>query len=320
LSRLSARAARDGVPDLPGVGGEMRVVAARSDEPGHTAISRLVAGLFHSGSATDWQMVRAVPLPFETFHPQGLTRVEDRLFLSSVEVIEEPQHDEVPVEGRDRSAGSGLGHLFVLDEDGGLISHLTLSDGDRYHAGGIDADGAYVWMPLAEYRPDSSSTIYRVDGRSFTVDAAFEVRDHIGAVATDPRNEVVHGLSWASQRLYTWTAHGAQLRCHPGTSHLVEGQDCQFIPGHQLLCGGVVAAGGNDGDRARHGGLVLTDLNDISVVAETLLESTSPSGHPLTRNPMFIEQIDDHLRLWLAPDDGDDAAGTRLLVFESRPR
>jgi hypothetical protein len=33
---------------------------------------------------------------------------------------------------------------------------------------------------------------------------------------------------------------------------------------------------------------------------------------------MFVEQVDGHLRLWLAPDDDDDATGTQLLLFESR--
>jgi hypothetical protein len=283
-------------------------------DPRNIVTGRLLAELLHPDTATGWTMVRAVPLTFETFHPQGLTRVEDRLFLSSVEVIEEPKRYDMPVGGHDRSPGKGVGHLFVLDEDGRLRSHLSLSDGDRYHAGGIDGDGADVWMPLAEYRPDSSSTIYRVDGRSFSVDAAFAVRDHIGAVAPDARTGVVHGLSWASQRLYTWTTQGTQLRCHPWPGQLVECQDCQFIPRQHLLCGGIVAA------TADHGGLALTDLGDLSLVAESVLQRTSPAGHPLTRNPMFVEEVDDRLRLWLAPDDGEDATGTQLLVFESRPR
>jgi hypothetical protein len=310
------------VTDLPTPDAAARDLADLSDDPKDTAISRHVAELFDSNSATDWPMVRAVPLPFETFHPQGLTRVESRLFLSSVEVTEEPARYDAPVDGHDRSPGKGLGHLFVLDEGGRLISHLSLSDGDRYHAGGIDADAADVWMPLAEYRPDSSSTIYRIDGRSLSVDAAFEVRDHIGAVAPDPRAGVVHGLSWASQRLYTWTTQGTQLQSRPWAGQLVECQDCQFIPRHHLLCGGVVAedANGGSGGRVQHGGLALTDLDDRSLVTETVLKPTSPAGHPLTRNPMFVEQVDDHLRLWLAPDDGDDATGTQLLVFESRPR
>ena len=31
-----------------------------------------------------------------------------------------------------------------------------------YHPGGIDYDGRHIWVPVAEYRPNSRSIIYRV--------------------------------------------------------------------------------------------------------------------------------------------------------------
>src|SRR5690242_17999412 len=92
-----------------------------------------------------WTRVRAVPIAFRTFHPQGMVKIGDTLFVSSVD-----------------SAGHA-GHLFKLTLDGRLVTDLTLGDGAIFHPGGIDYDGAHIWVPVAEYRPDSRSIVYRVD-------------------------------------------------------------------------------------------------------------------------------------------------------------
>jgi Family of unknown function (DUF6454) len=38
--------------------------------------------------STPWQLVKRVPLGFDAHHPEGLARVGDRFFLSTVEVLE----------------------------------------------------------------------------------------------------------------------------------------------------------------------------------------------------------------------------------------
>ena len=89
---------------------------------------------------------------FRTFHPQGMVKIGETLFVSSVEVI-------------DRDAGKGVGHLFKIDMAGALVADLRLGEGAIYHPGGIDYDGTSIWVPVAEYRPDSRSIVYRVDPR-----------------------------------------------------------------------------------------------------------------------------------------------------------
>ena len=39
----------------------------------------------------------------------------------------------------------------------------------------------------------------------------------------------------------------------------------------------------------------------------------------MTRNPVALEANGDVLRLFAAPDDGEEAAGTELFIFEARP-
>ncbi len=38
--------------------------------------------------ATEWTRRDAIPIRFKTHHPQGLVKIGDRLFLSSVEVLD----------------------------------------------------------------------------------------------------------------------------------------------------------------------------------------------------------------------------------------
>src|SRR5260221_13354134 len=100
--------------------------------------------------SSTWTPVASLPIVFRTFRPQGMVKIGETFFVSSVEVI-------------DRDAGKGVGHLFKIDKAGSLITDLRLGEGARYHPGGLDYDGANVWVPVAEYRPDSRSIVYRVD-------------------------------------------------------------------------------------------------------------------------------------------------------------
>src|SRR5215471_12391928 len=89
-----------------------------------------------------WSQVTSVPVGFRTFHPQGMVKIGETIFVSSVEVM-------------DRDAGKGVGHLFKMDLSGHLGADLRLGERAIYHPGGIDYDGRSIWIPVAEYRPDS---------------------------------------------------------------------------------------------------------------------------------------------------------------------
>ena len=137
--------------------------------------------------ASPWTLVSTLPIGFRTFHPQGMVRIGDTFLVSSVD--------------RDGRAG----HLFKIDAGGGLVADIRLGEGDIYHPGGIDYDGQYIWVPVAEYRPDSHSIIYRVDPKTMKVDEVFRFADHIGAIVYNTDDRTLHGVSWGSRRFYRWT-------------------------------------------------------------------------------------------------------------------
>lgn len=268
--------------------------------------------------STAWLQVARIPLHFPTYHPQGFALVGDLIFMSSVEVLEAPVRYPEPVDGYDRTPGKGIGHLLVIDRQGNLKQDIRIGEGTAYHPGGIDYDGENVWVPAAEYRPNSRAIVYTVNPKTYQVTEQFRVRDHVGGVVRDRRTGLVHGVNWGSRTLYEWTARGKQLAAEPNQSHLLDYQDCDYINRSKQLCGGVTSLPTATGGTYELGGLALLDLNDHNrILHEIPFPTFSPSGHTVTRNPAALEVANNHLRLLTAPDDSDSPTGTELLVYES---
>src|SRR6185295_3972760 len=139
----------------------------------------------------------------------------------------------------DRDAGEGVGHLFELDMAGNLVADLKLGEGTIYHPGGIDYDGAHIWAPVAEYRSNSRSIVYRVDPKTMKADEMFRFADHIGAIVHNTDDHTLHGVSWASRRFYRWTLGDGGRVTNAGTppeklrtlntSHYLDYQDCKYV-------------------------------------------------------------------------------------------
>jgi uncharacterized protein DUF6454 len=240
---------------------------------------------------SQWTLVASVPVGFRTFHPQGMVKIGETLFVSSVEVI-------------DRDAGKGAGHLFKMDLSGHLFAERTLGEGAIYHPGGIDYDGRNIWVPLAEYRPDSRSIVYRVDPETMKAEEIFRVDDHIGAIVHNTDEGTLHGVSWGSRRFYRWTERGAVTRRSLNTSHYLDYQDCKYVGGRQMLCTGVTEIrSAPSAPLFRLGGIELVDLGDGRPVHQVPVLLWTASGLDMTHNPVWIEPSDAGLRGYFMPED-----------------
>ena len=151
-----------------------------------------------------WTRVASIPIAFRTFHPQGMVKIGDTFYVSSVEVTKPTTRFATPVEGKDRDAGAGVGHLFKIDRTGTLVADVRLGEDTIYHPGGIDYDGKNLWVPVAEYRPNSRSIVYRVDPGALRATEVFRFSDHIGAIVHDTDRQMLAGVSWGSRRFYRW--------------------------------------------------------------------------------------------------------------------
>ena len=126
-----------------------------------------------------------------------------------------------------------------------------MGEGAIYHPGGIDYDGTSIWVPLAEYRPDSRAIVYRVDPRTMKATEVLRFADHIGAIVHNTDDRTLHGVSWGSRRFYRWTLDADGRVTNAGvapeklrtlnTSHYLDYQDCKY------------AGGEADGLHRRHG-------------------------------------------------------------------
>lgn len=279
--------------------------------------SPLVQAVSQVDRSTQWNLVNKIRLNFPTYHPQGFARVGDRLFLSSVEIIEAPVKYPQPVDGYDRTPGKGRGHVFVMDVQGRLIQDIVLGEGAIYHPGGIESDGSSLWVPVAEYRPNSASIVYRIDLATLQVHEAFRVADHVGGVVPDVETGELRGVSWASRTFYTWGRKGQELDRRPNPSHFIDYQDCASAESSAMLCTGLAEYAVPSG-KFELGGVALIDSKSLTVRHEAPIQQRSTAGHVATRNPVHLEADAGTLRMWAAPDDGEEANGTEILIYETK--
>jgi hypothetical protein len=111
-------------------GSEARAIASpASQQVAGGSRSPLADAFVQLTRRTQWQQVAVVPVQFRTYHPQGMARVKDRFFVSSVETIVPPVLYEQPIDGYDRSPGEGVGHLFEVGQNGELLRQTKLGEG-----------------------------------------------------------------------------------------------------------------------------------------------------------------------------------------------
>ena len=157
----------------------------------------------------------------EVFHVQGVDVDRDFIYVSSV----------------DTWRRRALLHKFTRAGD--LVGVLDLTDGARYHAGGLSLDGDSVWVPVAEYRSGSTTRMFEVDKAGLSVKSSFMVADHIGAVAA--AGGLLHGGNWDSAEFYSWTRAGQALRRVHNPARVAY-QDLKVVDG-RLVAAGLLRGG-----------------------------------------------------------------------------
>ena len=271
---------------------------------------------------TDWQQTSRLKLNFPTFHTEGIAYSQDHIFLSAVQILEPTTKFPTPQGGYDRTPGKGIGHPFVMDKAGNLQKDITLGEGDMYHPGGIDFDGTNVWVPVAQYRPDSSAIIYKVDAATLDVHKQFEVKDHFGGIIFDKQTGHLVGNTWGSRRFAEWDLQGKELSTWENPNYFIDYQDCQYVPNAKMLCAGVTnlpqtPAAGGTAATYELGGMAMIDLKSHRVIRDVPFQKWSTAGHVATRNPFKMTAAGSHLTMKVAPDNGEEGNGTEILTYEA---
>ncbi|WP_246812310.1 DUF6454 family protein [Microvirga sp.] len=293
----------------------------RAAEPDRPVLAERVTKL---SRGTQWKPVSAVPINFLTHHPQGMVKIGDTLFVSSVEIQQPTKRFPQAVDGYDRDTGAGTGHLFKIDMKGNLIADITLGEGTIYHPGGIDYDGKYIWVPVAEYRPNSRSIVYRVDPETMKAEEMFRFADHVGGVVHNTDDKTLHGVSWGSRRFYRWSLddHGKPTNANEApeklralnTSHYLDYQDCKYVGKSRMLCSGVTEMRLTpDAAPFRLGGLDIINLTDGRPIFQTPVLLWTAAGMDMTHNPVWMEASDAGIRGYFMPEDDKST----LYIYEA---
>jgi hypothetical protein len=164
------------------------------------------------------QLLGALDLKWELFHVQGVDLDGRHIWITSV----------------DRENHKGYLHEFD-QATGRFLRRLELTDGERYHPGGISLHGGSIWVPVAELRPDSSAVIEEIDADTLQIRRKIRVAGHLGCVAVS--DHILVAGNWDSRLLYVFNLDdGRQLRVVPNPSP-TPFQDMKFV-GSQLVAGG----------------------------------------------------------------------------------
>ncbi|MDT8760156.1 DUF6454 family protein [Sphingomonas psychrotolerans] len=229
------------------------------------------------GTIEHARLLGALQLKGELFHVQGLELHGDRLWVTSVDQV------------------NHKGYIHEFDRrTGKLRRRLELTDGARYHPGGISLSGRSLWVPVAELKPESTSVLVEIDADSLQVRRKIAVADHLGCVAASDR-KLVAG-NWDSRLLYIFDLDGSapvRIVQNPSSTRY---QDMKFVGG-QLVGGGPLTLWSGAVDW-----LDWPTMKVRRTLRAGAIGPVRPLGHggPYTGEGMAIEGRD----LYVVPEDG----------------
>lgn len=224
-------------------------------------------------------------------HPQGITRWGDSGASWLVSTVH-PQRRR--------------GELMVVDGDGTTLAVVDVTNGDRFHPGGMSADDNGCWIAVAEYLPDSTTVVHRVD-RDLNTVTTFRFDDHLGAICA-LEDDTLFAVSWGSRRWYHLDGEGRILDQRDDPNHYVEIQDVQHLHGNVLAATAVGHLRAPTG-WLQLGGVALIDAGTLACEHETPVSAWMPSGRVATYNATHLE-FGDATTLHCLVDDSTAAIGT----------
>ncbi len=265
--------------------------------------------LMSINSSDKWVLMDIIPLSFNTYHPQGLLKIGDNFYLTSVKVTRSPKYKG---KGRDRviqDEGAGIGYLFQFDPKGNLIKQIELGEGTAFHPGGMDYDGQYIWIPITKYYPYSESIIVRFDPVTQEKRKIATIDDSIGAIIHDTENKTLIGMNWDAREFLYWPLNQQKEVIHPekrATELQISNkqsslaiQDAKYIGQNQLLGFGIM----NLGNGKQIGGFEIRDTRNQALLHQLPLSLKTTKGVFMTNNPSTVEKNKEGLHFYFIPED-----------------
>lgn len=234
--------------------------------------------------ATVLKVAESWPIEHETHHVQGLCVNERFFWISSV----------------DTKAKKGW--VYRVDRGTGkMIAERDITLGDQYHPGGMQIASGELWVPVAEYKPLSTSTMLRLDPETLETKGSFPVEDHLGGVAIDDRGNVF-AANWDCRFIYLFDGTGKELKKVPSPTKVAY-QDMKWRNG-ELWAAGTLRQG------IRSQAVVdVLDVADWVLVNRYVLD-----GKPKDGKFSFSREGFDYFEgsFYLLPEDGPNSTVYRF--------
>ncbi|MEG9431885.1 DUF6454 family protein [Terriglobus sp. ADX1] len=234
-------------------------------------VAAQVQGIEHARMA-DVQVLQGT-----VFHVQGIDLDKEHIWVTSVD------------------SNTHIGYLHQFNRKTGVFERqVDVTDGERYHPGGFSISGDSIWVPVAEYKPNSSATLLELDKKTLKVKRKISVADHIGCVAVT-KDSLIAG-NWGSRKLYVLGMDGKVIRVIDTPSQN-QYQDIKFV-------NGMLVGGGNLTKTT--GALDWYEWPSMKPV-RSLASGTTDRGRLYSAEGMTLKGND----LYLLPEDGP----TRVFHF-----
>jgi hypothetical protein len=259
--------------------------------------------LLGTTDSREWAHVVSLAIKFKTDHPQGLLRIGDLYYLSSVRFTKN-------AEGHPDTSTVGQGFLIKIEVNVNESTveetdRIEFSDGAAYHPGGMATDGKIIYIPVSEYRPDSSCHVYKVDAETFEVmGEPFVFPDHLGALSIDRERERIFGMSWSARKIYVWDYQWNLLYMNQNPIENVNYQDIDFVGGNTLACSGF-STFELGGEQVEVGGIDLIDASTWLPYHRIMVTTRTDTGRLLTHNAFTHRLRYPDLFLAIVPDDDE---------------
>lgn len=199
------------------------------------------------------QVAEQWPIAHDLHHVQGLAVSDQSFWITSV----------------DRRARRGFVYRVARDSLK-VVAERDITLDRQIHPGGMQLAVDRLWIPLAEYRPRSTSTVLQLDPTSLETLGKFTLADHLGGAACDGR-ERLYAANWDARTIYVLDLQGKELERRDNPTGVAY-QDFEFHDGR------LYAAGSTKLDGEPAAVVDAIDVTNWSLAARYVLRGQVRSG------------------------------------------
>lgn len=216
------------------------------------------------------------PIRHPTHHVQGLCMDQEHFWISSV----------------DKKSKSGW--IFLVDRRSGTVmKEREITRGEQYHPGGMQRVGDALWVPVAEYKPQSTSTMLCLHPMTLETARSFPFDDHLGGVAVTGDGTLI-AVNWDCKTFYELSTGGVLMGQKPNPTGVAY-QDIKWREGKLWGTGAVGLL------KLNSGVVDVIDPATWSLEARyKLVGKTADGGNNFGREGFDL----DGNNLYLLPEDG----------------